>query len=473
MTSSTSINRLTTSPTIPALLALSPFVAGLLAALVLMSMGRTIAAIALAGGTMLTALVLVPRISFWLFLVSIAVWLPQRMTTTFAVQVFDIMLAVTFAGVALEFLLKSDGEIRPTGFDIAFLILIAATLVSAVFAFNPAYSVVPMIRIVTIYLAFRIFFKYTFELGVRRILMIYISLVVLLSLSNVAQMILSGGKTRAFGLAALGYEPMSMTALPMALAFLLWASRTRERLLYGLATVSIAAGIVATQARGPLLTVIIATLALLWFAQRKANRESNRQVGRTALIVIVVIALITIVAVSLSTNLLANAWLRYEEFLESARNPAGTIALRFILWKTALRTFLDHPITGIGIGNFRVVHEMYPDVRVIPLYTQVKGMSAHNVLLHYLAETGLIGTLSLVALTILGLRASYRTFKLKLERADSQVSAALFIAMFVFGITLIYMRAWTWGEGGYVMALLFGLVAAWCRRISQTTLCES
>jgi len=151
---------------------------------------------------------------------------------------------------------------------------------------------------------------------------------------------------------------------------------------------------------------------------------------------------------------------RYEEMIISLTNPKGTIALRLILWKTAIRTFLDNPITGIGIGNFRLVHNIYPELRVMPLYRWVTGMSAHNVLLHYLAETGIVGCLALVTLSWKGLRNSYKGFMQKLTYKNNQVAASLFIAMVVFCVTILFMRAWTWGQGGYVMAILFGLLAA-------------
>ena len=48
------------------------------------------------------------------------------------------------------------------------------------------------------------------------------------------------------------------------------------------------------------------------------------------------------------------------------------------------------------------------------------------------------------------------------------ISVALFIALFVFAVTLLYMRAWTWGEGGYIMALLFGLLAAWYQQTNRS-----
>ncbi|MEW5795053.1 MAG: O-antigen ligase family protein [Candidatus Zixiibacteriota bacterium] len=463
MTGSTSVNRIATSPAVPGLLALSPFLAALAAAIGMMAIGRMLVAILLLAGAVAVALTLLPRISFYLFMGSMAVWLPQQVTMTFAVHVFDFMLAVLFAGVAVEFLLKSNGEIRSTGYDLAFLALIAATLISAILAYRPVYSIVPVVRIATIYIAFRVFYKYGEELGVRRVLTTYVGIVTLLSVYNFVKFIAHGGQIRVFGLAELGYEPMSMTALPMALAFLLWANRFGERFWYGVVCVLIAAGIFATQARGPLLTVMLATPVLLWFTWRKAKREQNHTVVRSARLVTLGMILLAVVTVSLSTNLLANAWGRYQEFIVSLGDPEGTIALRLVLWRIALRTFMDNPLVGIGIGNFRIVHEIYPDLRVIPLHLQVKGMSAHNVLLHYLAETGLAGTLSLLTLTWLGLRNSYRTYRERFSTSGTQVSAALFIALLVFALTLLYMRAWTWGEGGYVMALLFGVGAAWNR----------
>lgn len=426
-----------------------------------------VALVAVAFGV-LAVLVMVPRVSFYLFLVSMCFWIPQRLTATFAVHPFDIMLAVVFAGIALEFLLKSDGEVRSATFDLPFLALIAATLLSAVLAFRPAYSVVPLIRIAVIYLAFRAVYKFGWDIGVRRILTIYMAGVTLLSLYNLLAFVLQGGKLRVFGPAMLIYETMAMTALPMALAFMLWSSRTREQLRYGLAGVLIAGGIVATQARGPLLTVIIATLVLFWFTFRKARREHNRRALKSVLLAGVGMMVVLVAVVALSTNLLTGAWARYQEFIASAENPEGTVALRLVLWKTAWATFLDHPLTGIGIGNFRIVHELYPELHIVPLYRWVTGMSAHNVLLHYLAETGLLGALSLLALAFTGVRTGYRVFRARLSAADTQVSVALFIALFVFAITLLYMRAWTWGEGGYIMALLFGLLAAWYQQTTRS-----
>jgi O-antigen ligase len=62
-------------------------------------------------------------------------------------------------------------------------------------------------------------------------------------------------------------------------------------------------------------------------------------------------------------------------------------AIRFELWKLALRMFKDHPLTGVGVGNFRTMFPVYhPEL----LSGEYWG-SAHNCYLHELAERGVVG----------------------------------------------------------------------------------
>lgn len=426
----------------------------------LMSMGRGMfaALFVLAGAG--ASLLLFPRAAFYLFLISLCFYVPQRITYSFAVHPFDLMLGLVFIGMVLDFMLHDRSEIRPASFDLPFVILIVATIVSTVFAYKPSYSIVPCLRIIVIYLAFRAVFRFGLELSVRKILLFYIYLIFLLSLHNIALFVMHGGHLRVFGFSSLGYESFSMTALPMTLAFWLWSDSRREKFKFGAITVAIGLGIIATQARGPLLSVALAIPILMYMAVIKARRESDHQTISALKILMVPLVGLGLLVVLLSGTLFAGSIMRYEAAIDSFTRPTGTIALRLVLWKTAIMAFLDHPFTGIGIGNFRIVDELYPALKTVPLHFYVKGMSAHNVILHYLAETGLVGALALVALTWGGLRASYQDFRRKLNREETQVTAALCIGMIVFGVTILYMRAWTWGQGGYVMALLFGLVAA-------------
>jgi putative inorganic carbon (HCO3(-)) transporter len=65
---------------------------------------------------------------------------------------------------------------------------------------------------------------------------------------------------------------------------------------------------------------------------------------------------------------------------------------RLDLWQTAATLFLDHPLLGVGYGNYR---SLFSDF--VP--GAVPGtVDAHNLYLQLLAETGLVGFLSFMAL---------------------------------------------------------------------------
>lgn len=65
--------------------------------------------------------------------------------------------------------------------------------------------------------------------------------------------------------------------------------------------------------------------------------------------------------------------------------------LKVLAWET----FLEHPVTGVGLGNFNSVTERaYRDGRL----QACRGCDPHNTILGQLAETGLVGGISMIAL---------------------------------------------------------------------------
>lgn len=421
------------------------------------------ALVAAAYFTALAALVMLafPRLLFTLFLISIGLFLPYYVTDTMAISPADLLLALLAVIALLDFLLRDSTAIRLSRIDGPFLALIGGTVISAFFAHNQAYSIIPVVRIVVVYAAYHLTFKFGSELGVRCVLRRYVLFVAALSLINAVLFVLAGGRERVFGPAWLGYEPLSMTALPMAVTFAVWAERHAERLRYIFAALLIGFGMLAAGSRGPMLAVLLVVPLLMFFGWRKARREqtiTTRRVLRGMLLPLVaILALVIVLQELLFTGLID----RIRTLVESIGDPQETVLLRVVLAKAAIGAFLSDPLTGIGIGNFRVVDEVVPQIRLEPVWFYIRGMSAHNVLLHYLAETGLLGAVPLVLLALTGVRTAYRCFRRPLAHRHQQVSAALFAGMLVFAITLLYMRAWTWGQEGYVMGLLFGLTAAW------------
>lgn len=69
---------------------------------------------------------------------------------------------------------------------------------------------------------------------------------------------------------------------------------------------------------------------------------------------------------------------------------------RILMWQSALNMFIDHPITGVGIGNY---HKEYVSHYQSPL-SKENQYHPHNVLLSMLAQSGLIGTIGYLLLFI-------------------------------------------------------------------------
>lgn len=69
---------------------------------------------------------------------------------------------------------------------------------------------------------------------------------------------------------------------------------------------------------------------------------------------------------------------------------------RILMWQSALNMFIEHPITGVGIGNY---HKEYVSHYRSPL-SKEDTWHPHNVLLSMLAQSGLIGTIGYLLLFI-------------------------------------------------------------------------
>ena len=77
--------------------------------------------------------------------------------------------------------------------------------------------------------------------------------------------------------------------------------------------------------------------------------------------------------------------------LNPDRNPG--VGLRLGVWRDALRLFRSQPVTGIGLGTFDEVAYSLEGTTANPVFRR-NGWHAHNVYLHVLAETGIVGLLA-------------------------------------------------------------------------------
>lgn len=174
-------------------------------------------------------------------------------------------------------------------------------------------------------------------------------------------------------------------ALPLAFRFATMSTTSMERTGGWLVALLLAFSIVATRSRGAFITLIVIAAIML---VRFRGVSVLKRVAPIALIVVGFFfasenartRLATIFSLSEDYNLVA------EE---------GRIAI----WTRGLGYMFDHPLLGVGAGNFSTAERMFSNAR---------GMVAHNSYVEVGAETGVVGLLLLVSLLVSAFASLYR-----------------------------------------------------------------
>ena len=93
---------------------------------------------------------------------------------------------------------------------------------------------------------------------------------------------------------------------------------------------------------------------------------------------------------------------------------ATNSSIRFYLWKEAWHMFLQEPLLGVGTGQFAWHHfqlaAVFRNPEIFGIYN-----NAHNIILHLLAETGLVGTLPVVGGIVIWLFGIYKVKRQSLD----------------------------------------------------------
>lgn len=160
------------------------------------------------------------------------------------------------------------------------------------------------------------------------------------------------------------------------------------RWIAGTLVVVLLVGLSATASRGGLVAAAAAALAALYF-----------QSGRRLQVLGVLCAALVIAGISFASHPAALERVTQDKYGGSGRTD---------LWQLAWREVQDHPIHGVGSGNFAVAARPY--LREPGVLTGVKfierGHEAHNLYLGLLAETGIIGLLLYLVIPFTAVRTA-------------------------------------------------------------------
>ncbi|HEV8311144.1 MAG TPA: O-antigen ligase family protein [Methylomirabilota bacterium] len=173
-------------------------------------------------------------------------------------------------------------------------------------------------------------------------------------------------------------------AIPLFVALACGAAPRWQRTLAAAAAAVGTAALLLTFQRAAYVALLVALGTLVWLSWRAAPRRVAWP------------WLLAVAAIALAAGAALDAWVLQGRiagrFLRIADDPN-----RIRLWATALRMGLDHPLLGVGTGRYAFFFREYAGLDLPRDFGPFWG-TAHSQYLHLLAEQGLVGVASFVAL---------------------------------------------------------------------------
>lgn len=122
--------------------------------------------------------------------------------------------------------------------------------------------------------------------------------------------------------------------------------------------------------------------------------------------------------------------IRISEVGESSLNIS-----RIKLWKTALLMFRDHPVFGVGNGNYAAEYNTYV-YRYPQLYCGFKTYPAHNTYLKILSELGIVGEIVFITMIIFLVLRLYKFIK----NSDDMYFKHFYTGFFASVLAFLFMN---------------------------------
>jgi len=257
-------------------------------------------------------------------------------------------------------------------------------------------------------------------------------------------------------------------------------SKAERATRYLLGSMLVFSSLVATQSRASLAFAVFASAAVLILSLGRARRiaaiqrpveetstgsKMPRAVKKRIAMLCLSVILLVAAAISLMPEVSSAILSRFESALTFT--PSGTVRTRLELWRSALMAFSHHPILGVGPGSFKMFHHIFPTLHMQPLHYYVRGLSAHNLFLHYLAEAGLLGAAALVALFINQFRISRSTWRRQQPIDQTGYSLALYVAGLMFLVTTLFEAGWIWGQFGFPFVFFAALIVRYNQQVNR------
>lgn len=405
-----------------------------------------------------------PRVAFVQYV--LALFVNVMILPSMAIILIDVSAVILILAAVVDILLREEHTPHFPPLAWNFLILFLALFVCAAFGHNFIVSVRSTLRIAALGVTMLALLRLGRYFSLGSLVRLYFWVAVGNSIIALVPFVASGGQMRSFALAPTLLDDLLALALPIGVSLFLWQKR-HHTFRYVTGCTLVLGALAATQSRASILIALLFSAAVFFLSWRHSHQlaEENphpRDIRRRIIWTIALGSTALTFAVVAFSGLFESLLWRFERLFSTT--PKDTILARFSLWKYAWMSFLSNPITGIGPGNFRSIQQIFYQSTLDPVYFYVRGYSAHNLTIHYLAETGILGTSALIALFIRQFTLARRGFKRLATNQQVPVKLALLAVAGLFLLTTFVEAGWMWAATGHI----FTFFAAAIVRSSST-----
>lgn len=197
-----------------------------------------------------------------------------------------------------------------------------------------------------------------------------------------------------------------LVAFPI-ISLLLNAKKKGERIFYFIISVLIVLNVYFTGSRNAYLGLLLGLLILVLYNKRKY-----------------ILAFVGFTGVMLIIPVVRN---RLLQVFDSSQNVA-----RIKIWKVAIKMINDHPVFGVGNGNFYTLYNKY--IRKYPdlMYEAHQYYTSHNSFLKIQSELGILGSIIFLLIMILSIISIYKISKSEKSKYLNSYFAGYFASIVSF-----------------------------------------
>ena len=395
---------------------------------------------------------LIPLISLLIISLFIGYYIIEE---PIGIRIVDILISIAVISYILYKAFRGDLSLMKSPLDkqiFIFIIGISFSLIGAQFFIN---GIVNLLRHLELFAIFYIITDIAFskgKTGIKYLLDYYVYIATCASILAISMLYFSN-ESRSFGVTGSPLSDLIVSAIIITVSQIYIRKSLSQRLKYSFISFILFIQIIMTQTRGAWISLLIAVLFLLLLLKLASISSIFKHS--------VWVGLIFLLAILTSSTIFTNEFIGIVHRVEHLQQlNVGTLHYRIILWEAGINTFLSNHINGIGIGHFPLLGGDYSSIGNSKFFIEnIKGLSTHNIILSYLAETGLVGILCLVLFFKSVFLLGTNIFTTSNCMADYQLSIPLFCILFFVCISSFYAGAWFWSISGVQFMFFLSLSA--------------